>query len=75
MPRNNAKQLLKVILNFNVTGDISGPNNLTTIIIAAYSGKREAAGVARMVYEHRPRHCAGAPRRGIRKSGRNVSGT
>lgn len=52
MFNNNAKQLLKVIFNFNVTGDISGPSDLTIIIIAAYSRKREAAGVARVVYEH-----------------------
>jgi hypothetical protein len=62
-------------MNFNVTGDISGPGNLTIIIITAYGRKREAAGVARVVYEHGPRHCAGTPRRGIRKGGRNVSGT
>ena len=49
---NNAKQLLKVIMNFSVTGDISGPNNFTIIIIAEYGRKREAAWIARVVYEH-----------------------
>jgi len=39
-------------MNFSVTGDISGPSNLTIIIIAGYGRKREAAGVARVVYEH-----------------------
>jgi len=39
-------------MNFNVTGDISGPSNLTIIIIAAYGRKREATAVARLVYEH-----------------------
>jgi hypothetical protein len=39
-------------MNFNVAGDISGPSNLTIKIIAEYGRKREAAGVARVVYEH-----------------------
>jgi hypothetical protein len=39
-------------MNFNVTGDISGSSNLTVIIIAAYGRKREAVGLARVVYEH-----------------------
>jgi len=37
---------------FNVTDDIYGPSNLIIIIIAEYGRKREAAGVARVVYEH-----------------------
>jgi hypothetical protein len=39
-------------MNCIVTSDISGPSNLTIIIIAAYDRKREAVGVARVVYEH-----------------------